>query len=450
MEKYLYPALILLAIVAVFTLTDGWKNVASLYTIIKKKVRKYSRVRRMQKNKAPSVPAVKKPSLYSRFKKVLRVRARAQRINKNMKKKMAAQPQQAVQVVGPVDKIIHQYVSLTIGVALCVVLSAIPAALVSFALLWFSLTWLLGLPVFVMLLGINFVFLFMPRLETLPLNYHGVIMFLGRPVFGTWVLGTGVNWIIPFTKVVQVNVSEQIMNIPHTKEDPGFSVTTLKEAKDGETGGKLALWVRAAPRWKVRCSRTYIMFENDPQVSKLFEELRNKIISALRLIAAALDDETFTRSKDLLGACMLDGGVNDILQMVADSIPDASVTADKVIEHSINSIALAKWGVTVLEIIISKVEPKDSEIEKVRSGETRERYQRRSETTEANHIQARIEFLADYYVRKGKMLEQEAVREATRVVMAQLGKVTTFDFGQRGGDVTQAAAVFAQTQAKPK
>lgn len=38
MENYLYPALILLAILAVFTLTDGWKNVASLYTIIKKKM----------------------------------------------------------------------------------------------------------------------------------------------------------------------------------------------------------------------------------------------------------------------------------------------------------------------------------------------------------------------------------------------------------------------------
>lgn len=91
MEKYLYPALILLAILAVFTLTDGWKNVASLYTIIKKKVRKYSRLRRMRKNKTSVVPTAKKPNLFSRFTKMLRVRARARRISKN-RKKMAAQP----------------------------------------------------------------------------------------------------------------------------------------------------------------------------------------------------------------------------------------------------------------------------------------------------------------------------------------------------------------------
>lgn len=95
MENYHYPALILLGILAVFTLLDGWKRIPNPYPTIAKKVRKFLRLRRVQKNKAPSVPTVKKPSLYSRFKKVLRVRARARRIKKNMKKK-AAQQQQAV------------------------------------------------------------------------------------------------------------------------------------------------------------------------------------------------------------------------------------------------------------------------------------------------------------------------------------------------------------------
>lgn len=344
-----------------------------------------------------------------------------------------------------VDRVIGQYATFVIGIAFCSAVALVPT--IPVALVLAKISWFLGIPVFVMMAGISYVFCFHNQIVTIPINYHGVIFFLDSPVFGTFVLGTGKNWKLPFTKVVTVNVSEQIMNIPASKDDPGFTVLTLKEAREGETGGKLSLLVRAAPRYQVRCSRTYIMFENEPSINKLFEELRNKIISALRLIASGLDDETFTRSKDLLASSMLSGKVNDILQLVADAIPDPSVTADKVIEHSINSIALTKWGVEVLEIIISKAEPKNNEqVEEFRMTETKERYQRRSEKTEIVGMRERVDYLAQYFIDIGKMEPQDAVREANRLVMAQTNKVTSYDFGPGGGgDVTRGAAIYAGT-----
>jgi hypothetical protein len=118
MEKFIEnPALIVLAIIAIFTLLDGWKRIPNPYPTIAKKVRKFLRLRRMQKNKAPSVPAVKKPSLYSRFKKMLRARARARRISKSVKrKKMAAQPQQTTPPPTPTRRSYGQLVARTITV----------------------------------------------------------------------------------------------------------------------------------------------------------------------------------------------------------------------------------------------------------------------------------------------------------------------------------------------
>lgn len=348
------------------------------------------------------------------------------------------------------DRVIPQFHTFVIGIVICLVLAAIPAIVVSFVLS--DISWMLGMPVFIFLLGINLVLIFKRGLVKLDINHHGVVIFFGKPRFGNWVLGEGLNFVPFFFAVMPVNMAEKVINIPPNKEDEGFTVTTLTDSEESQTGGKLVLVVRVGLNYKVSSSRQFISFENtsNPELlgEKLFEALRIKIIDDLRLIASALNDEDFIRGKNALSKSLLNGDINEFIRKAANAIPDDSVTPETMVKENINSVSIVRWGVEVLTLSIPKAETKSELSKEAREQVFREKNQRAAESIEGDHIRKQISLTAKLLRDEGEMGQKEAMEEATRVVMAQLGKVESHDIKGGGGDVTQAAALFSKTQKK--
>ncbi len=309
------------------------------------------------------------------------------------------------------DIVITKEVTYVLGIALCALFTT-PLALWITSLLPLVAYFI---PCFIIIFALLIAQIFVGGFVQIGVGYHAVILFLGQPVPGPWVLATGWNWIWkPFFKIELVSISEQILDVPLTAGEEGIRVTTLaRSAGDTDTGGQMDLLVRLAVRYRIFSSKQFIIFDEGGGGKKTRDGIRNLAHSSIRTQAAGMTDEAFIKDKDIV--------------------------ATKV-QQDIDMISNKEWGIDIVGCPISKAQIAEEGSRKIRESETNEKRQRAAEIIELDHVGKRIRNMADDLVVAG-YLPEEAAKEAAKTVARERGKATQFYFDGDAGDFTKGAAV---------
>ncbi|MBI2096415.1 MAG: SPFH domain-containing protein [Candidatus Taylorbacteria bacterium] len=245
------------------------------------------------------------------------------------------------------------------------------------------------------LFGITAVYVSAFGIVDIPIGHAGVIFIVGQRV-RNYMLGEGLAWILPypFAKAVPVDMRE------NRTEVDGFDILCFGAEKTGTSVN-----FKTAILWKVKDPMTFI-----DVLPIAHSNIHSIALSAIRAVASVLDVITVLKAQ------------SDF----AEIIKKGSVAAE------------ARWGLSIIQVIVSSIVPSDKEVISAFNQAQIEKSQKEAESTEGKLLLDYIRALVDVGL---------TPEYASGVAMAERGKIQIkrFDINQTGNpSLAGAAAIIAE------